>query len=226
LNRFGRLEMQIFADTADVEKIRELNAMGVIDGVTTNPTLVMKAGRDFNEILKEITSIVDGPISAETVSSDAKGMIKEAAELSKIHKNIVIKIVNTPEGLKAVKQLAGKGIKTNVTLTFSANQALLAAKAGATYVSPFIGRLDDVGEDGMQVIRDIVQIYRNYGFKTKVLVASVRGPLHVLEAAKIGADACTCPPEVIEKMFKHPLTDAGIKRFLEDWEKARKNFKK
>ncbi|AJF59903.1 MAG: fructose-6-phosphate aldolase [Candidatus Diapherotrites archaeon] len=218
--------MQIFADTADVEKIRELNAMGVIDGVTTNPTLVMKAGRDFNEILKEITSIVDGPISAETVSSDAKGMIKEAAELSKIHKNIVIKIVNTPEGLKAVKQLAGKGIKTNVTLTFSANQALLAAKAGATYVSPFIGRLDDVGEDGMQVIRDIVQIYRNYGFKTKVLVASVRGPLHVLEAAKIGADACTCPPEVIEKMFKHPLTDAGIKRFLEDWEKARKNFKK
>ena len=218
--------MQIFADTADVEKIRELNAMGVIDGVTTNPTLVMKAGRDFNEILKEITSIVDGPISAETVSYDAKGMIKEAAELSKIHKNIVIKIVNTPEGLKAVKQLAGKGIKTNVTLTFSANQALLAAKAGATYVSPFIGRLDDVGEDGMQVIRDIVQIYRNYGFKTKVLVASVRGPLHVLEAAKIGADACTCPPEVIEKMFKHPLTDAGIKRFLEDWEKARKNFKK
>ena len=153
-------------------------------------------------------------------------MIKEAAELSKIHKNIVLKIVNTPEGLKAVKQLAGKGIKTNVTLTFSANQALLAAKAGATYVSPFIGRLDDVGEDGMQVIRDIVQIYRNYGFKTKVLVASVRGPLHVLEAAKIGADACTCPPEVIEKMFKHPLTDAGIKRFLEDWEKARKNFKK
>jgi len=214
--------MKIFVDTADVKVIRELAEMGVIDGVTTNPSLVAKQGKNFTEMLKEVVKIVDGPISAETVSLDAKGMLREAEELAKIHKNIVIKVVNTPEGLKAVKELTKRGIKTNVTLTFSANQALLAAKAGATYVSPFIGRLDDIGEDGMQLIRDIVQIYRNYDFKTQVLVASIRHPMHILEAAKIGADVATVPPEIIYKMFQHPLTDIGIKKFLEDWEKVKK----
>ena len=212
--------VKIFIDSANVQKIRELNDLGLIDGVTTNPTLVSTEGKPFRQILKEISSIVDGPISAETVSLDAKGMLAEADELAKIHKNIVIKIVNTPEGLKAVKALSKKGIKTNVTVTFSALQALLAAKAGATYVSPFIGRIDDTGHDGMQVVRDIVQIYKNYGYKTQVLVASVRHPIHVLEAAKIGADIVTCPPEVIEKMYRHPLTDIGIKRFLDDWKKV------
>ena len=212
--------VKIFIDSANVQKIRELNDLGLIDGVTTNPTLVSTEGKPFRQILKEISSIVDGPISAETVSLDAKGMLAEADELAKIHKNIVIKIVNTPEGLKAVKALSKKGIKTNVTVTFSALQALLAAKAGATYVSPFIGRIDDTGHDGMQVVRDIVQIYKNYGYKTQVLVASVRHPIHVLEAAKIGADIVTCPPEVIEKMCRHPLTDIGIKRFLDDWKKV------
>lgn len=212
--------MKIFADTANVEKIRELASMGAIDGVTTNPSLVSKETRPFTEILKEICSLVDGPVSAETISPDAMGMLKEARKLVKIHKNIVIKIVNSPEGLKAVKALSKKGVKTNVTVTFSANQALLAAKAGATYVSPFIGRLDDIGEDGMQLIRDIVLIYKNYGFKTQVLVASVRHPMHIVEAAKIGAHAVTCPPEIIEKMFHHPLTDIGIKKFLDDWKKV------
>jgi len=218
----GLKRMKIFVDTADVKVIRELAEMGVIDGVTTNPSLVAKQGKNFTEMLKEVVKIVDGPISAETVSLDAKGMLREAEELAKIHKNIVIKVVNTPEGLKAVKELTKRGIKTNVTLTFSANQALLAAKAGATYVSPFIGRLDDIGEDGMQLIRDIVQIYRNYDFKTQVLVASIRHPMHILEAAKIGADVATVPPEIIYKMFQHPLTDIGIKKFLEDWEKVKK----
>ncbi len=219
--------VKIFVDSANVEKIRQLNEMGIIDGVTTNPTLVSQEGKPFKQILKEICSIVDGPISAETVSLDAKGMLAEAEELVKIHKNIVIKIVNTPEGLKAVKALSKKGVKTNVTVTFSALQALLAAKAGATFISPFIGRLDDIGQDGMQVVRDIVQIYKNYGYKTQVLVASVRHPVHILEAAKIGADVVTCPPEIIEKMFKHPLTDLGIKRFLDDWKKVQeKNFDK
>ena len=215
--------MKIFVDTADVKAIRELAEMGVIDGVTTNPSLVAKQGKSFTEMLKEVAKIVDGPISAETVSLDAEGMLREAEELAKIHKNIVIKVVNTPEGLKAVKELSRRGIKTNVTITFSANQALLAAKAGATYVSPFVGRLDDIGEDGMQLIRDIVQIYRNYDFKTQVLVASVRHPMHIVEAAKIGAHAATIPPEIIYKMFQHPLTDIGIKKFLEDWEKVKKD---
>lgn len=214
--------MKIFVDTADVKAIRELAEMGVIDGVTTNPSLVAKQGKSFTEMLKEVVKIVDGPISAETVSLDAKGMLKEAEELAKIHKNIVIKVVNTPEGLKAVKELTKRGIKTNVTVTFSANQALLAAKAGATYVSPFIGRLDDIGEDGMQLIRDIMQIYKNYDFKTQVLVASVRHPMHIVEAAKIGAHVATVPPEIIYKMFQHPLTDIGIRKFLEDWEKVKK----
>ncbi len=201
--------------------------MGIIDGVTTNPSLVSKESKSFKEILKQICEIVDGPISAETVSLDAKGMLAEANELVKIHKNIVIKVVNTQEGLKVVKALSKKGIKTNVTVTFSAVQALLAAKAGATFISPFIGRLDDIGQDGMQLVRDIVQIYKNYGYKTQVLVASIRHPVHVLEAAKIGADAVTCPPEIIEKLFHHPLTDSGIKKFLEDWKKVQdKNFDK
>ncbi|MEK6941468.1 MAG: fructose-6-phosphate aldolase [archaeon] len=212
--------MKIFIDSANVHKIRELNDLGLIAGVTTNPTLVSTEGKPFKQILKEICAIVDGPISAETISLDAKGMLAEADELVKIHKNIVIKIVNTPQGLKAVKALSKKGVKTNVTVTFSALQALLAAKAGATYISPFIGRIDDTGHDGMQVVRDIVQIYKNYGYKTQVLVASVRHPMHVLEAAKIGADIVTCPPEVIEKMYRHPLTDTGIKRFLDDWKKV------
>jgi len=220
--------LKIFVDTADIEKIRELAEMGVIDGVTTNPTLVSKqSGKTFSQMLKEIASIVDGPISAETVSPDAEGMIKEGEELSKIHKNIIIKVVNTPEGLKAVRALTKKGLKTNVTVTFSANQALLAAKAGATYISPFIGRLDDIGEDGMQVVRDIVWIYKNYDYKTQVLVASIRHPMHVLEAARIGAHVVTCPPEIIEKMFKHPLTDIGIAKFNEDWKKVQeKNLDK
>ena len=212
--------VKIFIDSANVHKIRELNDLGLIAGVTTNPTLVSTEGKPFKQILKEICAIVDGPISAETISLDAKGMLAEADELVKIHKNIVIKIVNTPQGLKAVKALSKKGVKTNVTVTFSALQALLAAKAGATYISPFIGRIDDTGHDGMQVVRDIVQIYKNYGYKTQVLVASVRHPMHVLEAAKIGADIVTCPPEVIEKMYRHPLTDTGIKRFLDDWKKV------
>lgn len=212
--------MKIFVDSANVEKIRALNEIGIVDGITTNPSLVSKEGRPFRELLQEICSIVKGPVSAETVSQDAEGMVKEARELVKIHSNIVAKVVNTPEGLKAVKKCAQEGIKTNVTLTFSANQALLAAKAGATFVSPFVGRLDDISQEGMQLIREIVPIYKNYGFKTMVLVASVRHPLHVIEAAKAGADAVTCPPEIIESMFKHPLTELGIKRFLEDWKKV------
>lgn len=214
--------MKIFIDTADVEQIRKANSWGVVDGVTTNPTLLSKTGRSFEECIHEIVEIVNGPISAEVVSMDAEGMVKEARKLSKIHKNINIKIPITPEGLKAIKILSKEGIKTNATLCFSANQAILAAKAGATFVSPFIGRLDDIGHEGMQVVRDIVQIYKNYGFKTKVIVASIRHPLHVIEAAKIGADICTVPFYVIEKMVKHTLTDVGIKRFLDDWAKVPK----
>ncbi|MBI2597651.1 MAG: fructose-6-phosphate aldolase [Candidatus Diapherotrites archaeon] len=219
--------MKIFVDSANVQKIRELNDLGAIDGVTTNPSLIAAEGKQFKQILREIAAIVDGPISAETVSLDAAGMLSEAEVLVKIHKNIVIKVVNTPQGLKAAKALFKKGIKTNVTLTFSALQALLAAKAGATFVSPFVGRIDDTGADGMQVVRDIVQVFKNYGFKTQVLASSIRHPVHVLEAAKAGADAVTCPPEIIEKMFRHPLTDTGIKRFLEDWKKVQeKNLDK
>ncbi len=215
-------KLKIFLDTADVQQIRTANSWGVIDGVTTNPTLVSKTGRSFEECIKEIVSIVDGPISAEVISLDSEGMIKEARELAKIHRNINIKIPITPEGLKAIKILSQEGIKTNATLCFSANQAILVAKAGATFVSPFIGRLDDIGHDGMQVVRDIVQIYRNYGFETKVIVASIRHPLHVIEAAKCGADIATIPFDVLEKMVKHALTDVGIKRFLDDWAKVPK----
>ncbi len=214
--------MQIFVDTADLDEIRELASWGVIDGVTTNPTLIAKSGRSFKEVVDEIFKIVDGPISLEVISEDAEGMIKEARELAKIHKNVVVKIPMTEEGLKAVKTLSKEGIRTNVTLVFSANQALLAAKAGATYVSPFIGRLDDIGNEGMQIIEEIVDIFRNYNFKTKIIVSSVRHPIHVIQAARLGADVVTVPPAVLRKMVKHPLTDIGIKRFLEDWKKVPK----
>ena len=214
--------MKIFVDTADLKEIEELASWGVIDGVTTNPTLVAKTGLSFKDIVNKIFDLIDGPISLEAVSTKAEDIVKEARELSRIHKNVVVKIPMTEEGLKAIKQLSREGVKTNVTLVFSANQALLAAKAGATYVSPFVGRLDDIGHEGMQVVRDIVQIFRNYDIKTKVIVASVRHPLHVIEAARIGADIATVPPQVIRKMIKHSLTDVGIKRFLEDWKKVPK----
>lgn len=214
--------MQIFIDSADVKEIREANEMGVIDGVTTNPTLAAKTGRKYDDILREIVQIVDGPISAETISLDFDGMMRESHHFAKIHKNIVVKIPMTTTGLKAVKQCASEGIKTNITVTFSANQALLIAKAGGTYVSPFVGRLDDISEEGMQVIRQIRQIYNNYGFKTKILVASVRNPIHVRDAALIGADVATIPLSVIKQLAQHPLTDIGIEKFLKDWEKVPK----
>ena len=206
--------MKFFIDTANVDEIREANELGVICGVTTNPSLIAKEGRDFIEVVKEITTIVDGPISAEVVSEDHDGMVKEALELAKIHKNIVIKIPMTAEGLKAVKILTEKGVKTNVTLVFSATQALLAARAGATYVSPFVGRLDDISTDGLQLVSDIVQIFDIYGIETEVIAASIRHPMHVLEAAKVGAHIATVPYKVIMQMIKHPLTDIGIERFL------------
>ncbi|MBI4452658.1 fructose-6-phosphate aldolase [Candidatus Woesearchaeota archaeon] len=214
--------MQIFIDSADVLEIRRAAETGNCDGVTTNPSLIMKAGRDYNETLKEICSIVKGPVSAETVSLDADGMVKEGITFSKIAKNIVVKVPMTVEGMKACQMLTKKGIKVNVTLCFSANQALLTAKSGAFIVSPFVGRLDDAGEVGMDLIKDIKLIYDNYKFKTKILVASVRNTNHVLEAAKIGADIATVPYSVFEQLFKHSLTDVGIKKFLEDWEKVQK----
>lgn len=209
-----------FLDTADVREIREGWNMGLVDGVTTNPSLVSKTGRSFREILDEICSFLDGPVSAEVVSVDTEGMVREGRELASIHRNIVVKIPLTKEGLKAARTLGLEKIRTNVTLCFSANQALLAAKAGATYVSPFIGRLDDQGQPGMELIRDIKTIYSNYGFATRILVASIRHPIHVFEAAKIGADVATMPFDVLEKLVKHPLTDIGLKRFLEDWKKV------
>lgn len=216
----GRIK--IFLDTANIEQIRKAADWGMLDGVTTNPTLVAKEGRNYNEVLKEICRITDGPVSAETVGEDAEGIIKEGLAYSKIAKNIIIKVIMTPEGMKAVREFSKRGIKTNVTTLFSANQALLAAKAGATYVSPFIGRLDDIGNEGMQVVRDILQIYRNYDYKTQVLVASIRHPMHVLEAAKLGAHVATMPFEVLEKLFKHSLTDKAIKTFAEDYKKIPK----
>ncbi|SHF63962.1 transaldolase [Caldanaerobius fijiensis DSM 17918] len=212
--------MKFFIDTANIEEIKEANELGVISGVTTNPSLVAKEGRDFIEVIKEIAEIVDGPISAEVISEDHEGMVQEARKLAGIHKNIVIKIPMTAEGLKAVKILSKEGIKTNVTLIFSANQALLAARAGATYVSPFIGRLDDISSDGMKLIEDIAQIFKTYDIKTEIIAASVRHPVHVLTAAKLGAHIATVPYKVIMQMIKHPLTDAGIERFKEDWAKA------
>jgi transaldolase len=215
--------MKFFIDTADVAEIRTAHDLGLVDGVTTNPSLIAKSGRNFKEVIEEITSIVDGPISAEVLALDATGMIREGQELAKINpKNIVIKVPMTPEGLKAVHTFTSEGIKTNVTLVFSPVQALLAAKAGATYVSPFVGRLDDVGHDGMDGIDQIRTIFDNYGYDTEIIVASVRSPLHVLRAALIGADICTIPYSVILQLAKHPLTDAGIEKFLADWKKGQK----
>jgi transaldolase len=213
--------MKIFIDTANIEEIKEANDLGIISGVTTNPSLIAKEGRDFQQVVREICEIVDGPISAEVISTKAEGMIDEARELSKIHKNIVIKIPMCAEGLKAVKVLNKEGIKTNVTLVFSANQALLAAHAGATYVSPFVGRLDDVGHNGMEIISEIVRIFAQYGFETEVIAASIRHPMHVKEAALLGADIATIPYKVIMQMIKHPLTDVGIQKFLDDWNKMK-----
>ena len=211
--------MKFFIDTANVEEIRKANDMGVICGVTTNPSLIAKEGRDFNEVIKEITTIVDGPISGEVKATtvDAEGMIQEGREIAKIHPNMIVKIPMTAEGLKAVKVLSAEGIKTNVTLIFSANQALLAARAGATYVSPFLGRLDDISMAGIDLIQDIVQIFDNYGLETEIIAASVRNPIHVTDCALAGAHIATVPYAVIMQMTKHPLTDAGIEKFQKDY---------
>ncbi len=212
--------MKFFIDTADVKEIKEALEMGMVDGVTTNPTLISKTGKPFMEVAKEIVDLVPGPVSLEVVSLDTQGMVDEARILSKLGENVVIKIPMTTEGLKAVKILSQEGIKTNVTLVFSPLQALLAAKAGATYVSPFVGRLDDVGHNGMELIEQIVQIYDNYMVNTEIIVASIRHPQHVLQAALLGADIATIPFKVIKQLSKHPLTDLGIERFLEDWAKV------
>ena len=214
--------MKFFIDTADVDQIREAESLGILDGVTTNPTLVSKTGRPFKEILEDICSIVKGPVSAEVVSTDVKGILQEARNLAKIADNIVVKVPLIKEGLKAVKILTSEGIHVNVTLCFSSNQALLAAKVGATYISPFVGRLDDKGHTGMDVIDEIRTIYDNYGFETQIIVASVRTPLHVRDAALMGADIATIPFDVFNKIVQHPLTDDGLKNFLADWEKVPK----
>ena len=212
--------MRFFLDTANVEHIKEANEMGVICGVTTNPSLVAKEGRDFNEVIKEITGIVDGPISGEVVSEDASGMIKEGREIAAIHKNMIVKIPMTVEGLKATKVLSSEGIKTNVTLIFSATQALLAANAGATYVSPFLGRIDDISMIGMDLVRDIAEIFEMHGIETEIIAASVRNPIHVIEAAKAGAHIATVPYDLVKQMLKHPLTDQGLEKFKADWAAA------
>lgn len=214
--------MKFFIDTANLEEIKKGLEMGMVDGVTTNPSLVARENKPFEEILAEICKIVDGPVSAEVVSLEAEGMLAEARQLAKISENIVVKIPMIVEGLKAVKTLAAEGIKTNVTLIFSAAQALLAAKAGATYVSPFVGRLDDIGNPGMDLVGDIVTIYDNYGYQSEIIVASVRSPQHVLDAALLGADIATIPYKVIAQLAKHPLTDLGMAQFLADWEKRKK----
>ena len=212
--------MKFFIDTANVSEIREAVSLGLVDGVTTNPSLVSKENREFRELVREICTLVDGPVSAEVISLDAEGMIKEARDLSSIHKNIVIKIPMLPEGLKAVRRLAQEDIRTNVTLVFSPSQALLAAKAGAAYVSPFVGRLDDVSYVGMDLIGQIRTIFDNYGFTTEIIVASIRNPLHVVDAAMMGADVATIPYKVLLQLAHHPLTDIGIKKFSEDWQKV------
>ena len=214
--------MKFFIDTANIEEIKKANAIGIIDGVTTNPSLMAKEGKDPVQVLRTICDVVDGPVSAEVVGLTAEVMIKEAKALARIHKNIVVKIPMIEEGLKAVKKLSGVGIKTNVTLVFSPVQALLAAKAGASYVSPFVGRLDDISHDGMELVGQIVDIYENYLFETEVIVASVRNPLHVVDAARIGADIATIPYAVISQLIRHPLTDIGLNKFLKDWEKVPK----
>ncbi len=210
--------MKLFIDTANVDEIREIADWGVICGVTTNPSLIAKEGRVFKEVIKEITSIVDGPISAEVISLEANEMVKEALELAEIHKNIIIKVPMTSEGLKAVKMLKQRSIRTNVTLVFSANQALLAARAGASYVSPFVGRMDDIGNDGMNIIDDIITVFDIHGINTEIISASIRTPMHVLDSAKMGAHIATIPYKVCQEMLKHPLTDIGIEKFLKDWE--------
>lgn len=212
--------MKLFIDTANVNDIKEANDMGVICGVTTNPSLIAKEGRDFNEVIKEITSIVDGPISGEVISLEAEGMIKEGRVIAKMHKNMVVKIPMTAEGLKATKVLTAEGIKTNVTLIFTAAQALLAARAGATYVSPFLGRLDDIATPSMELIETIVDIFEIHDIQTEIIAASIRSPLHVVEAARAGAHIATVPANVIKAMLKHPLTDSGIERFMKDWNDA------
>jgi transaldolase len=215
--------MKIFMDTADVGEIREAAAMGMVDGVTTNPSLIAKTGKPFKQVIKEICDIVDGPISAESVSEDAEGMMKEAREFSKIHDNVVVKIPMTAEGLKATKMCTAEGIKTNVTLVFQSIQGLLAAKAGATYVSPFIGRLDDICQEGMDMVADLTTMLRNYNYKTEVIVASIRHPIHVVQSALIGADIVTLPFKVFNTLVKHPLTDSGIEKFLADYKKIPKS---
>lgn len=213
--------MKIFIDTANLDEIRDVHSWGILDGVTTNPSLIAKEGRNFEEVIKEITDIVDGPISAEVVSLEAKGMVEEALPLSKIHPNVIIKLPMTKEGLKACKELTMRKIKTNVTLVFSANQALLAAKAGATYISPFLGRLDDIGHDGMNLIQECVEILEYYGYESEIIAASIRHPLHVTQAALAGSHVATIPYKVLTQMLKHPLTDSGIERFLADWESVK-----
>jgi transaldolase len=212
--------MQFFLDTGNVDEIKQALEWGILDGVTTNPTLIAKTGRPFMEVVKEILQLVDGPVSLETVSRDAKGMVEEGRKLAELGDNVVVKIPMTPEGIIAVQELESEGIPTNVTLVFSPTQALIAAKAGATFVSPFVGRLDDISSEGMKLIRDIKTIFDNYDFDTQIIVAIVRHPMHVLEAALIGADICTMPFEVMKKLFRHPLTDIGIELFLKDWEKV------
>lgn len=212
--------MKFFLDTANLDEIREAASWGQVDGVTTNPSLIAKEGRDFRKVIEEICTIVDGPISAEAVSLDAEGMIREGRGFAQWHPNVIVKLPMTIEGLKACKALTADGIKTNVTLIFSANQALLAARAGATYVSPFVGRLDDEGQDGMGLIAEIVEVFQNYDFDTQILVASVRHPMHVTEAAKLGADVATMPFKILKQLYHHPLTDVGIAKFMEDWAKV------
>jgi len=214
--------MKFFIDTADVKEIRAGHAMGLVDGVTTNPSLLAKVGRPLEDTIREICSIVDGPVSVECVSIQAEDMIREARGLAKIHEQVVVKIPMGVEGMKAVKALTAEGIRTNVTLVFSPNQALLCAKAGATYVSPFVGRLDDISQDGMEMVSQVIEIYRNYSYTTQVLVASIRNPIHVITAARMGADVATLPFNVIQQLAQHPLTDAGIKKFFSDWEKIPK----
>ena len=212
--------MKLFIDSGNIKDIQALVPLGIIDGITTNPTLLSKEPGDYRENLKKICQIVQGPTSAEVTETDADAMIRQGRELSKIDSWIVVKVPLTRDGIKACKTLSSEGIKVNVTLCFSPSQALLAAKVGATYISPFVGRLDDVASHGMELIRDIVEIYENYNFKTEVLVASTRSPMHIVEAARMGADICTCPPAVIDALFNHPLTDVGLKKFLADWDKA------
>lgn len=214
--------MKFFIDTANIDEIKKAHALGMVDGVTTNPSLIAKENRPFEELLMEICELVDGPVNGEVVSLDAEGMVEEGRKLAAFHKNIVVKIPMTTEGLKAVKILSSENIKTNVTLVFSCMQALMAAKAGASYVSPFVGRLDDISQVGMDLVTDIMNIYGNYGYETEVIVASIRNPVHVVETALIGADIATIPYKVIEQLAKHPLTDIGMEKFLADWEKRAK----